>query len=773
MDYLKSTLSRAILGKDIPAFPYNIGTKVDSYDGVSIWELRSGTKKEDDSPVSIFTFDCARNRDRLSLAKNAFRKMRTIRHPDLLKYVDGVETDDYIYVVTDPVVPLQTRLTESIDNNLKLWGLYKIANVLKFLNEDCQIIHGNVRIASIFTNKAGEWKLGGFELMSSIKEESPIIHTYGGLMPEAKKYASPEIIKGSWNVLKDFDVHVIDTWDYGLLIYEVYNGQFSTADQLSNRGSIPSNLARQYKQLISQNARSRPNMSSFIEQGLNDEGFFQDDFIQTALFLEHMSIKDAREKEAFIKKLNSSLDNIHRDFCKYKILPELIHSVEYGSGGAKVLDPIIKIGSFLSEEEYETTIVALIVKLFAMPDRTIRLSLLENFSIFIDHLSEKVINDKIFSHMATGFTDTAPIIRESTVKSVLLLAPKLSDRILNNDLLRYLAKLQTDDEPGIRTNTTICLGKISKYFSESTKKKVLVLAFTRALKDPFPHARVASLMALAATLQYYDASECATKIVPCVSTALIDKEKQVRTQAFKTLDMFVKRLEKLTESMPDSATPPQQSNGTGAGGVAVVAGAVATVAESWGGWAVTSLTKKLAGEGDLAPDRSSNNQSPSNDSSLGIRSGKNDTSPATSTSSLRLSFADNASGDASDGWGGDESIEAGGKKDESQSSVGMKLGVSAAASPMKLVGTSRIAYQTDGWDVDDSGWGNGEDGWDNDWTTKPSSQNSSSSSQSMSTNATKEERVAEMHQRREERRQRMAELREKKKKSGGLGARRV
>ena len=42
-------------------------------------------------------------------------------------------------------------------------------------------------------------------------------------------------------------------------------------------------------------------MSSFIEHGLSDEGFFQDDFIQTALFLENMSIKDDREKEAFIK----------------------------------------------------------------------------------------------------------------------------------------------------------------------------------------------------------------------------------------------------------------------------------------------------------------------------------------------------------------------------------------------------------------------------------------------------------------------------------------
>lgn len=37
------------------------------------------------------------------------------------------------------------------------------------------MVHGNVRISSIFTNKAGEWKLGGFELLCSMKEESPII----------------------------------------------------------------------------------------------------------------------------------------------------------------------------------------------------------------------------------------------------------------------------------------------------------------------------------------------------------------------------------------------------------------------------------------------------------------------------------------------------------------------------------------------------------------------------------------------------------------------
>lgn len=37
------------------------------------------------------------------------------------------------------------------------------------------MVHGNVRISSVFVNRAGEWKLGGFELLSSMKEESPVI----------------------------------------------------------------------------------------------------------------------------------------------------------------------------------------------------------------------------------------------------------------------------------------------------------------------------------------------------------------------------------------------------------------------------------------------------------------------------------------------------------------------------------------------------------------------------------------------------------------------
>ncbi|CAJ0754777.1 13900_t:CDS:2, partial [Entrophospora sp. SA101] len=110
----------------IPSFPYNITDKLDSFDGLTIWSLHNGTKKDDGTPVSIFAFDCVKQKDRLPLARNAFKKFRTIRHPDLLKYIDGVDTDTYIYIVTEKVTPLQAQLNNN-SNELTLWGLYKVA----------------------------------------------------------------------------------------------------------------------------------------------------------------------------------------------------------------------------------------------------------------------------------------------------------------------------------------------------------------------------------------------------------------------------------------------------------------------------------------------------------------------------------------------------------------------------------------------------------------------------------------------------------------------
>ena len=47
--------------------------------------------KEDGSDCSIFAFDIAADRSRLPLARNAVRKMRTLRHPGVIRVYDTVE----------------------------------------------------------------------------------------------------------------------------------------------------------------------------------------------------------------------------------------------------------------------------------------------------------------------------------------------------------------------------------------------------------------------------------------------------------------------------------------------------------------------------------------------------------------------------------------------------------------------------------------------------------------------------------------------------------
>lgn len=82
-----------------------------------------------------------------------------------------------------------------------------------------------------------------------------------------------------------------------------------------------------------------------------------------------------------------------------KVLPELLRSVEFGGGGPKVFSAVMKIGSKLSEDDYESKITPVIVRLFASPDRAIRVCLLDSLPQMIDHLSQKIVNDKIFPQL--------------------------------------------------------------------------------------------------------------------------------------------------------------------------------------------------------------------------------------------------------------------------------------------------------------------------------------------------------------------------------------
>ncbi|MCJ1283903.1 hypothetical protein MMC26_003234 [Xylographa opegraphella] len=596
MDFLKSAVASAI--SKGPPFPYTFGDRVDLEH--SVWTLYNGTKKEDGSNCSIFTFDITANKSRLPLVKNAGRKLKTLRHPGLIRVLDTVATETYVNIATERLTPLGWHIRrKSLSAETIKWGLYTVAvrNALKFVNDDAISVHGNVRASTIFTSESGEWRLGGLDILSSMKEDDAVIYTYAGLVPDINRCIPPEIAKVGWDAIKRNPVAAVDSYNFGLLIFEVFNNGLSGTDHVSEITNIPQSIQQSYKRLLNPNPKARLTVSHFLEQGRRSGGFFETPLIRLSEGIESLGLKSEGERAELLSELDEVSEDFPEEFFKMKILPELLKSVEFGGGGPKVLSQILKIGSKLSDEDYEARLNPVIIRLFASPDRQIRVSLLDSLPQMIDHLSQKVVTDKIFSQLVTGFTDLAPLVREQTVKSVLTIITKLSDRTINGDLLKCLAKTANDEQPGIRTNTTICLGKIARNLGTNTREKVLIAAFTRSLKDPFVHARNAALQALAATADLFPEDDCANRILPGLCSSLVDKEKIVRDQANRTFDVLMSRVRRYASTLPESILPPPTA-GTLNGGPPRMG--TPQTDTSWSGWAISSFTNKIASaSGDI------------------------------------------------------------------------------------------------------------------------------------------------------------------------------
>jgi hypothetical protein len=51
-----------------------------------------------------------------------------------------------------------------------------LQRTVKFINDEASSVHGNLKVASIYTTESGEWKLGGFEVLSNIKDDEAVIY---------------------------------------------------------------------------------------------------------------------------------------------------------------------------------------------------------------------------------------------------------------------------------------------------------------------------------------------------------------------------------------------------------------------------------------------------------------------------------------------------------------------------------------------------------------------------------------------------------------------
>lgn len=543
---------------------YEIGDNVTSLDGKLIWTLFKAKRKINKEPLSIFRIDFKEpNSQLIDLAKQSLKRIKTLRHPSILKYVDSSETEKSICIVTEQVVPLAEYLEKAsnVFNQTQrefsiAYGLLNVAKGIQFLNDDCHLNHNNINIHSIFVNTSGLWKIGGLEYICP-HEETP--HQRHDEMSD--KYTPPERLDPT-KVRHPGGKFAVDSWGMGCLVWETFNKPLTPSSSVKTVGKMPKPLSVFYNKLVQSSPRYRISPIDFIKQCKDANVFFNTPLVEVMLSLEQIQlIKDPEEKSKLFSRLESELKSFPDDFCKNKILPDLITAFEYGEAGASILNPIFSLGKILSSDEYQTKLVPCIIKLYACKDRATRSKLLQQLDSYVEFLAPNVINDQIFPQVVQGFLDSNFKIREQTVKSMLHLAPKLNTTNLNEELMKHFARLQfNDQEGGIRANTTVCLGKIAKHFSNQVQQTHLLTNFLRVLRDPFPPARQAAIAGLSANESLFNVKSCATKIMPALCPMCLDPNVNVRKMAFKSLKLFLEKAEVESDKEPQDSVGSEQTS---------------------------------------------------------------------------------------------------------------------------------------------------------------------------------------------------------------------
>lgn len=117
-------------------FPYEIGEPINGFDSYSIWSLHKAKRKNTNDDVSVFVYDIKNGSDaKFELAKAAIKKLKTLRHPSILQFLDSLETEKVLYVATEAVEPLGTYIpnlgNDGPQKDLYLaWGIFQITVII-------------------------------------------------------------------------------------------------------------------------------------------------------------------------------------------------------------------------------------------------------------------------------------------------------------------------------------------------------------------------------------------------------------------------------------------------------------------------------------------------------------------------------------------------------------------------------------------------------------------------------------------------------------------
>lgn len=120
-------------------------------------------------------------------------------------------------------------------------------------------------------------------------------------MPDSGRYTAPELAKSGWETIKKNPLPAVDAYNFGTLIFEVFNGDFIGGDQAGQTKNIPPSMHSSYRRLVNSNPKARVSVGNFLEQGRRSGGFFNTPLIKLTEGVDNLGMKSEEEREEFLK----------------------------------------------------------------------------------------------------------------------------------------------------------------------------------------------------------------------------------------------------------------------------------------------------------------------------------------------------------------------------------------------------------------------------------------------------------------------------------------
>ncbi|KAF6204023.1 hypothetical protein GE061_002362 [Apolygus lucorum] len=532
-------------------FQYNYITEYSRKIEFSTFTLHDALSKNKYTPVSVFRYE--KNRELMSYdyAARHLQRLKTLRHPNILTFVDSYEDENYVLIVTERVIPLFEYLENEEDGRTRSefirWGLMNITKALDFCHREGKFYHNNVGHNAVFVNDAGEWKLGEFGFASesnSSRSGSRAEQALNLTIVDPRKSLKP------W---------AADVAGLAVLIAEVYNRSTLTERPLQNSQMVPEGL-REVLSLILESEET-PSARELLTQGRQNGSFFQNDFIDRILFLEAFHTKTPLEKANFFKDFQKCIGQVPEHVAKFKIYPLLVMAYDYGCEGTHLLPTLLEF--YKKRSQYGVNLAEFIVKLFKSSSRATRKMLLDHTEQYINKIPQGIINDEIFPLFAAGFRDGSAAIRKETIKSVQHYVTKLHKNRINRELLPLLAGCLVEETEGeIRRISVETIGNLAAHIDPNTRKNVLLAVLTKAMKDTDAATRGTAVKYLLQTQEFFTPEDMSRKILPALCGLVLDREQNVRSNVFFVMRELLGKLEDIefpAEAGEEAPSPSQKT----------------------------------------------------------------------------------------------------------------------------------------------------------------------------------------------------------------------